>query len=138
MTGSRRLVVSILLTFILTMSSASAAVQAGTQGLQLRFHRPPDVTQERLDRPLRDRDRPTAEAKQGSLTQADAIKSAKAELKEAVGKAFRDYRIKSALFDPDKKEWTITFDPPPATPALGCITVFVDDETRETMLLRCR
>lgn len=112
--------------------------EAGTIGLQLFLHRSPDVPIERLDRPLRDTDRPQKDQQGGRLTQADAIKAAKAELKEEVGKSFRDYRVRSTLFDPEKKEWSITFDPPPASSAPGCITVFVDDDTRETMLVRCR
>lgn len=112
--------------------------EAETIGLQQFLHRSPDVPIERLDRPLRDSDRPQKELQGGRLTQAEAIKAAKTELKEEIGKSFREYRVKSTLFDPEKREWSITFDPPPAATTLGCITVFVDDETRETMLVRCR
>lgn len=117
----------------------SQFAEAGVHGLDLRLHRSPDVTVERLDRPLRDRDRPSSNQAQGALPQTTVITLAKDTLKEELGKAFRGYEVKSVVFDAGKKEWSVLFEPTAAPkPAGGCVTVFVDDDTRETMLLHCR
>ncbi len=115
------------------------SAEAGAAGLRLHLHRSPDVPFERLDRPLRASDRPPQKHTQAILTQATVITLAKAALKEELGKAFRDYEVKSVLFDAGKNEWSVLFNPTASPkPAVECVTVFVDDETRETMLLRCR
>jgi len=128
----------VVMVLVLWLAGGWPSAEAAVNGLRLHLPRSPDVPLERLDRPVRDRDRPPKSQPQTVLSQAAAIALAKEAMKEELGKAFRAYEVKSVVFDAGKKEWSVLFEPTAAPkPAVGCATVFVDDETRETMLLRC-
>ncbi len=129
----------VVVVLVLWLAGSWPAAEAGVNGFRLHLSRSPDVPLGRLDRPVRDRDRSPKSQPQTVLSQSAAIALAKEAMKEELGKAYRDYEVKSVVFDAGKKEWSISFEPAAAPKsAVGCVTVFVDDETRETMLLRCR
>jgi hypothetical protein len=127
-----------VLAIFFLVDGGGAVEAASYQGLNLRFHRSPDVPLKRLDRPLRETDRPPAPKRLSVLTQTEAIAIAKIAAKEELGTTFRRYEVRSVFFDPTKQEWSVSFDlPSRQRNPTSCVTVFVHDETRTPDVLRC-
>jgi hypothetical protein len=75
---------------------------------------------------------------QSTLTQAEVVRLAKSVAKKEMGKKFDDYEVNSVIFDPQNREWTVSFHPkPPRRASEGCVTVFVKDDTNETSVHQC-
>ena len=102
---------------------------------RIQIARPLDVPAERLERPRPEQDRSSRPV----LTQAEAIKLAKAEAKKELGKRFDEYEVKAAIFDASTGLWSVTFDhSPPDRSSGGCVVVFVHDNDKATDLRLCR
>jgi hypothetical protein len=111
---------------------------AAERGIPAQVQRPPDMAIERLERPERPPARSPDALNHAILAQAEVIKLAKTAAKKEKDKKFDDYDLKSVTFDPTNREWTLSFDPkPPHRAAEECFLVIVDDDTRETKVLRC-
>lgn len=72
-----------------------------------------------------------------TLMQADVLNLAKATAKRETGRKFDDYELKSVVFDPQSREWTVSFQSKARQTSKGCLMVVVNDATRDTKLLRC-
>jgi hypothetical protein len=70
--------------------------------------------------------------------QTEVVRLAKSAAKKEKGRTFDDYHLRSVIFDPNNREWTVSFDPkPPCHASAECLLVIVKDDTRESNVLRC-
>jgi hypothetical protein len=113
-------------------------VVAAEKGIPPQLQRPADIATERIDRPQRPAAHSSNAVPQATLTQAEVVRLAKTVAKKETGKKFDDYELKSVIFDPQNREWTVSFDPkPPRRASKECLTVFVKDDTKETRVHQC-
>ena len=104
----------------------------------LQMARPLDVPAERLERPRHEQDRLSRPQFRPLLSQAEAIKLAKAEAKKKLGKRFDDYEVKSVIFESSTGLWSVTFDHnPPRQAPDGCVVVFVHDKDKTSNIQHC-
>lgn len=90
------------------------------------------------ERDIRSQAPPPAHAlNQATMIQADVLKLAKTTAKHEKGKKFDDYELKSVVFDPQSREWTVSFDSKARHTLNECFLVIVNDDTKETKVLRC-
>jgi hypothetical protein len=81
---------------------------------------------------------PHTHARSGAtLMQADVLNLAKTTAKRETGRAFDDYQLDSVIFDPQSREWTVSFQSKARQTSKGCLIVVVNDATRATKMLRC-
>jgi hypothetical protein len=70
--------------------------------------------------------------------QSEVVRLAKSSAKKEKGRTFDDYHLRSVIFDPNNREWTVSFDPkPPRLASAEYLLVIVKDDTRESNVLRC-
>ena len=70
--------------------------------------------------------------------QTEVVRLAKSAANKEKGRTLDDYDLKSVIFDPNNREWTVSFDSkPPRRASAECLLVIVKDDTRETNVLRC-
>jgi hypothetical protein len=74
---------------------------------------------------------------QATMMQAEVLKLAKTTAKREKGRKSDGYEVKSVVFDPQSREWTVSFDPGARHNLKECFLVIVNDDTRETKVLRC-
>jgi hypothetical protein len=131
--------VGVLAWFFYALAGPSASLSiAGEPDMSPHLSRPPDIATERLDRPRPEPDRFNSSQSGSRLRQAEAIALAKAAAKQQLGKSFDEYDVKSVVFDPTEKVWSITFDSKQSRRSSEtCLIVFVRDETKGTELHRC-
>lgn len=107
---------------------------AGGRGGSALLDRPLDVQADRMERTRRER----ADAVKPELDQSEVVALAKSAVKKELGKGFEDYELKSVLFEPATREWTVAFDPKSAKrDQASCLYVSVLDTTKTTQLRRC-
>ena len=109
---------------------------AEEKGISSQLPHSSDIAVEQGDRPQR----PPAHAPSGfnsaMLTQTEVVRLAKSAAKK--GRKLDEYDLRSIIFDPMNREWTVSFDPkPPRRASEECLLVNVKDDSGETSVLRC-
>jgi hypothetical protein len=75
---------------------------------------------------------------QATLLQAEVVRLAKNAAKKEKGKTVDEYDLNSVIFDPQSREWTVSFNSRSSSRSSEkCLLVIVRDDTRETKVLRC-
>jgi hypothetical protein len=127
---------SFIITVVLCAVVGSAVAEENNTATQL--PRPSDITMERGDRPQRPLAHVSSGLSSATLMQTEVVRLAKSAAKKEKGRTFDDYHLRSVIFDPNSREWTVSFNPkPPRLASAECLLVIVKDDTRQTNVLRC-
>ena len=127
---------SVIITVVLCAVVGSAVAEENNTATQL--SRPSDITMERGDRPQRPLVHVSSGFSSATLMQTEVVKLANSAAKKEKGRTFVDYHLRSVIFDPNNREWTVSFgSKPPRRASAECLLVIVKDDTRESNVLRC-